>query len=87
MRRICEVSGRPLSVGLLQRPGQPVDTYRRVLEGFEAAARDGLVMRGQAAARPTGLLLSLWRSGQPAGAVTHLPVDAATTIPSAAAAA
>jgi N-acyl-D-aspartate/D-glutamate deacylase len=58
MRRICEVSGRPLSVGLLQRPGQPIDTYRRVLEGFETAQRDGLVMRGQAAARPTGLLLS-----------------------------
>jgi len=59
MRRICEVSGRPLSVGLLQRQGQPVHTYRRMLEGFEAAARDGLVMRGQAAARPTGLLVSL----------------------------
>ena len=58
MRHICEVSGRPLSVGLLQRPGQPGDTYRRVLEGFEAGTRDGLVMRGQAAARPTGLLLS-----------------------------
>jgi N-acyl-D-aspartate/D-glutamate deacylase len=58
MRRICEVSGRPLSVGLLQRPGQPVDTYRRVLEGFEAAQRDGLVLLGQAAARPTGLLMS-----------------------------
>ena len=59
LRRICEVSRRPASIGLLQRPGQPVDRYRRVLEGFEAAARDGLVMRGQAAARPTGLLMSL----------------------------
>jgi len=59
MRRMCEVSGRPLSVGLLQRPGQPVDRYRQVLAAFEAAARDGLVLRGQAAARPTGLLLSL----------------------------
>jgi N-acyl-D-aspartate/D-glutamate deacylase len=59
MRRMCEVSGRPLSVGLLQRPGQPVHTYRQVLAAFEAAARDGLVLRGQAAARPTGLLLSL----------------------------
>jgi N-acyl-D-aspartate/D-glutamate deacylase len=59
MRRMCEVSGRPLSVGLLQRPGQPVHTYRRMLEGFEHAERDGLVMRGQAAARPTGLLVSL----------------------------
>ena len=58
MRRVCEVSRRPLSMGLLQRPGQPVDTYRRVLKGFEAAQRDGLVMRGQVAARPTGLLMS-----------------------------
>ena len=58
MRRICAVSGRPLSAGVLQRPGQPVDTYRRVLEGFEMAARDGLVIRGQASARPTGLLMS-----------------------------
>jgi len=58
MRRICEVSGRPLSMGLLQRPGQ-ADTFRRVLDGFEAAALEGLEMWGQAAARPTGLLMSL----------------------------
>ena len=51
MRHICRVGGRPLSVGLLQRPA-PGDTYRRVLEGFEGP-RDGLVMPGQAAARPT----------------------------------
>jgi N-acyl-D-aspartate/D-glutamate deacylase len=60
MRRICEVSGRPLSVVLLQRPGQPVHTYRRLLESFESADRAGLTIRGQAASRPTGLLLSLY---------------------------
>jgi N-acyl-D-aspartate/D-glutamate deacylase len=59
LRRLCEVGGRPVSVGLLQRPGQPVDNYRRVLDGFDTAARDGYVLRGQVAVRPTGLLLSL----------------------------
>jgi N-acyl-D-aspartate/D-glutamate deacylase len=59
MRRICEISGRPLSAALLQRPGQPTDNYRRVLEGFDRAAGDGLSLWGQVAPRPTGLLISL----------------------------
>jgi len=58
MRRICEVSGRPLSAALLQRGGQPSDNYRRVLDGFAQAARDGLELWGQVAPRPTGLLMS-----------------------------
>jgi N-acyl-D-aspartate/D-glutamate deacylase len=58
LRRLGEASGRPVSIGLLQRPGQG-DTYRRVLEAFDAAATDGLTLLGQAAARPTGLLQSL----------------------------
>jgi N-acyl-D-aspartate/D-glutamate deacylase len=45
-------------MGLLQRPGQPPDTFRRLLSGFDEAARSGLDMRGQAAPRPTGLLMS-----------------------------
>jgi N-acyl-D-aspartate/D-glutamate deacylase len=59
MRKICEVSGRPLSAALLQRPGQATDNYRRVLEGFEKAAVDGLSLWGQVAPRPTGLLVTL----------------------------
>ncbi len=59
MRRMCEVSGRPLSAALLQRPGQPADNYRRVLEGLSKAAADGLDMWAQVAPRPTGLLMSL----------------------------
>jgi N-acyl-D-aspartate/D-glutamate deacylase len=59
MRRICGVSGRPLSAALLQRPGQPLANYRRVLEGFEVAAQDGLSLWGQVAPRPTGLLITL----------------------------
>jgi N-acyl-D-aspartate/D-glutamate deacylase len=58
MRRICEVSGRPLSAALLQRAGQPGDNYRRVLDGFTQAAQDGLALWGQVAPRPTGLLMS-----------------------------
>jgi N-acyl-D-aspartate/D-glutamate deacylase len=58
MRRICEVSRRPLSAALLQRGGQPSDNYRRVLDGFAQAARDGLALWGQVAPRPTGLLMS-----------------------------
>ena len=51
MRRMCEVSGRPLSAALLQRPGQPADNYRRVLDGLSKAAAEGLdVGAGGAAA-------------------------------------
>ena len=46
-----------MSIGLLQRPGQG-DTYRTVLKAFEEAHTAGLTLLGQAAARPTGLLLS-----------------------------
>lgn len=59
MRRICQVSRRPLSAALLQRPGQPVDNYRRVLDRLSSAAADGLDIWAQVAARPTGLLMSL----------------------------
>ncbi len=59
MRRMCEVSGRPLSAALLQRAGQPADNYRRVLDGLSKAAADGLDMWAQVACRPTGLLMSL----------------------------
>ncbi|HVM66600.1 MAG TPA: amidohydrolase family protein, partial [Acidimicrobiales bacterium] len=42
----------------LQRPGQD-GTYRAVLRAFEEAHGRGLRLFGQAAARPTGLLVSL----------------------------
>jgi N-acyl-D-aspartate/D-glutamate deacylase len=57
LRRLCEAGRRPVSMGLLQRPGQG-DAYRRVLRAFEEAAADGYTLVGQAAARPTGLLQS-----------------------------
>ena len=65
LRRICEVSGRPLSAVLLQRPGLPADTYRRVLEGLDRAAEARLALWAQVAPRPTGLLISLKGSVNP----------------------
>jgi N-acyl-D-aspartate/D-glutamate deacylase len=58
LRRMCEASRRPVSMGLLQRPGQG-QTFRQVLRAFEEAAAAGQTLLGQAAARPTGLLQSL----------------------------
>ncbi|HVM64837.1 MAG TPA: amidohydrolase family protein, partial [Acidimicrobiales bacterium] len=58
LRRLAATSGRPVSIGLLQRPGQD-GTYRAVLRAFEEAHGRGLRLFGQAAARPTGLLVSL----------------------------
>lgn len=59
LRRMCEVSGRPMSLTTLQRPGQPSDGYREILRRLEAADAAGLRMRGQVAPRPVGLLMSL----------------------------
>ena len=58
LRRLCEAGRRPVSMGLLQRPGQG-DNYRKVLHAFEQAAAAGFTMLGQAAPRPTGLLQSM----------------------------
>ncbi len=63
-RRMCEAGGRPLSMTTLQRAGQ-ADGYRRILETLEQADADGLRMRGQVAARPVGLLMSLGGSVHP----------------------
>ena len=56
---MAEIARRPLSITTLQRPGQPVDAYRQLLDLVDAANRDGVEMRSQVAARPVGLLLSL----------------------------
>jgi N-acyl-D-aspartate/D-glutamate deacylase len=59
LRAMAEVGGRPLSITTLQRPDQPVDAYRRLLDLIDAAAAAGLEIRGQVASRPVGLILSL----------------------------
>jgi N-acyl-D-aspartate/D-glutamate deacylase len=75
LRRLAETSGRPVSIGLLQRPGQG-QTYRRVLDAFSAAADDGMTLLGQAAARPTGLLQSLRGRANPlAASLTYQEVS------------
>jgi N-acyl-D-aspartate/D-glutamate deacylase len=58
-RRMCDVSGRPMSITTLQRAEFPPDEYQRILQHISDAVRDGLDMRGQVAARPVGLIMSL----------------------------
>lgn len=59
LRDMVAVSGRPLSMSILQRPGLPADEYRRILALIAAARADGLPIHGQVAPRPVGLVLCL----------------------------
>jgi N-acyl-D-amino-acid deacylase len=58
MRRLTEVSGRPLSFTLVQSPAMP-DAWRTLLAGIEDANASGLPMRGQVFPRPIGVLYGL----------------------------
>src|SRR3954452_22796165 len=58
LRRMVEVSGRPLSISVAQADQRP-DGYRRILDAISAATADGLEMRGQVAARAIGILFGL----------------------------
>jgi N-acyl-D-aspartate/D-glutamate deacylase len=58
-RAMCEASGRPMSITTLQRAEFPPDEYQRILQHIETAVADGYAMRGQVAARPVGLIMSL----------------------------
>ncbi len=55
-RTMAEASGRPLSFSLADVRGE---RWRRQLELLEQANAEGVVMRGQAAARAIGILLGL----------------------------
>jgi N-acyl-D-aspartate/D-glutamate deacylase len=59
LRAMSEVSGRPLSITTLQRPGFPADEYTRILQLISEAVADGVQLRGQVAARPVGVIMSL----------------------------
>ena len=59
IREMAEVSVRPVSVSLLQRPEFAPDEYQRILQLITDANADGLKITGQVAARPVGLILSL----------------------------
>ncbi|MEQ8482990.1 MAG: amidohydrolase family protein [Pseudomonadales bacterium] len=57
LRSMVELSGRPMSISLAQ--GLSPHGWRKVLGHIERASADGLVMRGQVAPRPIGILLGL----------------------------
>jgi N-acyl-D-aspartate/D-glutamate deacylase len=59
LRAMSEVSGRPMSITTLQRPEAPADEYTRILALIERAEAEGVPLRGQVAARPVGLIMSL----------------------------
>ena len=58
IRRMVEVSGRPLSLTIEQDDRHP-DIWRRVLDAIGDAAAAGLPMKGQVPPRPTGVLMGL----------------------------
>ena len=58
LRRLVEVSGRPLSVSLAQADVAP-EGWRLLLGAIETAAAEGLPIRAQVAPRPVGVLLGL----------------------------
>lgn len=57
LRAMVRESGRPMSISLAQ--GLSPHGWRKVLRRIEAANAEGLVMRGQVAPRPIGILLGL----------------------------
>ena len=59
MRAMAEVSGRPMSITTLQRPEQDPDEFRQLLKLIDGAVADGVQLRGQVAARPVGIVLTL----------------------------
>jgi N-acyl-D-aspartate/D-glutamate deacylase len=58
LRRIVEISGRPLSVSLAQSDVAPKN-WRKLLDAIEQAAQAGLPMKAQVCGRPIGVLLGL----------------------------
>ncbi len=64
IRRLVEMSGRPLSLSLGQSHRDP-EGWRRLLGRIGEAARDGLEIRAQVAPRPIGTLYGLQSSANP----------------------
>ena len=64
VRRLVEVSGRPLTLSLAQSHRSP-DGWRALLARVERAAADGLPIRAQVAPRPIGVLLGLQATTHP----------------------
>jgi N-acyl-D-aspartate/D-glutamate deacylase len=64
IRRLVEVSGRPMSISLGQSHSSP-HGWRKLLGRIGQAARDGLPIRAQVAPRPIGTLYGLQSSLNP----------------------
>ncbi|MPY93822.1 MAG: amidohydrolase family protein [Acidimicrobiia bacterium] len=77
--RMVEISGRPLSVLLLQVDGAP-QLWRETLDGIHAAQAAGLAVVGQVGVRPIGVLMGLDATVHPFAehpaylALAHLPL-------------
>ena len=79
LRRLVEKSGRPLSFSLLQSPLSSAG-WRRQLQALDEANAAGLVMKGQVAGRPVGLVFGFELTMNPFSrhetyrAIAHLPL-------------
>ncbi len=58
IRSLAEVSGRPVSLTVLQNPARP-DVWRRVLDLIGDAAAAGVPMNGQVPTRPVGMVMGI----------------------------
>jgi N-acyl-D-aspartate/D-glutamate deacylase len=78
LRRMVEVSGRPLSISIAQEAGR--GNWRTLLQHIAEANQSGLPMRGQVPARAIGLMLGLQATLNPFitrpsyREVAHLPL-------------
>jgi N-acyl-D-aspartate/D-glutamate deacylase len=66
LRRMVEVSGRPMSITVAQSDAVP-DQWRRLLDLIGAAVGDGLPMRAQVPPRAIGIMLGLQATLHPFG--------------------
>ncbi len=64
LRKVVEVSGRPLSLTIEQDDRHP-DIWHQVLDKIAEANKDGLPMRGQVPPRATGVVMGLTASINP----------------------
>ncbi len=64
LRRIAEVSGRPVHFPLLQASDAP-DRWREIADGAAAAIKNGASMYGQVVPRPVGVLFGLEMTNNP----------------------
>jgi N-acyl-D-aspartate/D-glutamate deacylase len=64
LRRMAEVSGRPVTFSLIQLDHEP-DGWRALLEQVEQANADGLHVRAQVGSRPIGIVMGLTATFHP----------------------